>query len=358
MKKKKLLIIYNKIWSYRLCIFNALSDEYELTVAVNDVNSLDREYGFNVIYLPTRKIGPFEWHTDNLSNFVKKFDCVIGLYDIRWLRLMLTSLISSTPFLFWGIGVTASYENKFDSKSRWDSVRIFFAKRSAGVLLYSDYPVRKHLNLGMSASKIWVCHNTTDVGQIMPALGVSRNSILFVGSLYRQKGILELLHSYYQASKRCEDLPVFEIVGDGDEFSKVKCFVEEKELGHKVILHGAIYDRSQLAHLFNRALVCISPNQAGLSVLSSMGMGVPFATQTDAFTGGEIFNIKHLENGIYIDKVSCSIEEFFMWIQKHRSELLQMGRNAQEFYWKYRQPMMTVETIKEAVKRATARGDS
>lgn len=352
MKKKKLLIVYNKIWPYRLCIFNQLATIFDLTVAVNDKSYLRNEYNFEVLYLPTKKVGPFQWHRNSLKKIVCEFDCVVGLYDIRWIRLMLTSILSKTPFLFWGIGVTASYKNRFDSSSKWDKVRLYFAKRSQGVLLYSDYPVKKHLDLGLPQEKIWVSHNTTDVSTDMRDSMVEKKSILFVGTLYKEKGILQLLQSYKTAYDKKGSLPPFEVVGDGEDFNEAESFIKQHQMNDLITLHGAVYDRDKLAKIFNRAFICISPDQAGLSVLSSMGMGVPFATRSDAITGGEIFNIEHMVNGIFIDKIAKNNEAFFIWLGGHLKELKKMGNDAFEFYTNNRLPSMTVEIIKNAVNTA------
>ncbi|MEL4482924.1 glycosyltransferase family 4 protein [Shewanella algae] len=348
--KKKVLIIYNKVWSYRRCIFDSLAERYDLTIAVNSEEFLNEKYPFKVIFLPTKKIGPFQWHLDNLGVIMAQYDCIIGLYDIRWLRLMLQSLTVKRPVILWGIGVTASYENHFDSKQTWDKVRVFFAKRSAGVLLYSDYPVERHIKLGVPREKIWVAHNTTDVDFVNLASSGKRRSILFVGSLYKEKRILDLVKSYIKASSLTSNLPEFDIVGDGEDFVELSSLVKFNSLENKIRLHGSVYDNDKLSTLFSQALVCISPNQAGLSVLKSMGFGVPFATNTNAITGGEIFNIKHMVNGVFIDQLVENMEDFFLWTALNQDILRELGANARKYYLSDRIPSKTVDVIVDAIE--------
>ncbi|WP_417513674.1 glycosyltransferase [Marinobacter sp.] len=350
--KKKLLVVYNKVWPYRVCIFNILSEKFDLTVAVNDRTSLSQSYNFKVVYLETKKVGPFQWHRNNLRKIMNSFDCVVGLYDIRWLRFMLASLFSKSPVIFWGIGVTASYENKFDSKSTWDRVRLFFAKRSRGVLLYSDYPVERHIRLGMPKDRIWVAHNTTNVSLDSYDEKCERCSILFVGSLYKEKNVMGLLGDYRKAVNVSGSIPKLEVIGSGEDFEMAKKFVIDNELSDKVVMHGAIYNPQDLVSIFNRGIVCISPSQAGLSVLTSMGMGVPFATNSDAITGGEIFNIRHLETGVFIDKLAEDTTSFFLWVEKNHEDLLYMGIKARDFYLSYRRPEITSDIISQAVESA------
>lgn len=355
IKKPKLLILYNKVWPYRLCIFNELAESFDLTVSVTTKGYLDKDYNFNVIYTPTKRVGPFEWHTDNLSAIFEQYDCIIGLYDVRLLKFMLLTLFSKKPILLWGIGVTASYENHFDSKQTWDRVRLFFAKSSSGVLLYSDYPVQRHLSLGLKENKIWVAHNTTDVDYEQTAHLSTKNKILFVGSLYKEKRIIELVSAYKDALSSFPNLPDFDIVGDGDDYSALVEFVENNNLCGKVNLHGSVYDNAILKNLFSTSLICLSPNQAGLSVLKSMGFGVPFATNSDSITGGEIFNISHMVNGVLIDKITKDMSVFFSWIANNKEKLISMGVEARKHYFQNRTPLATTQIIKEAVESSIRR---
>ncbi len=89
----KVLIIYNKIWSYREKIFNLLNEEFDLTVSYSDPKFINKEYKFKTIYLPVKKIGPFELHIDNLNKIASEYDVVIGISNVRWLSLVRLALM-------------------------------------------------------------------------------------------------------------------------------------------------------------------------------------------------------------------------------------------------------------------------
>ena len=109
-----------------------------------------------------------------------------------------------------------------------------------------------------------------------------------------------MIDAYHTALAKStkSDFPKLMIVGSGSEEHTLKLKVCEYGLEDQIQFLGAIYKESELAKLFTESIICISPNQAGLSVLKSMGYGVPYVTHKDAITGGEILNIKNGENGI------------------------------------------------------------
>ena len=112
---------------------------------------------------------------------------------------------------------------------------------------------------------------------------------------------------------------------------------------------GKIFDEQHLCSYFSRSLACISPGQAGLSVLKSMGYGVPFITKKDAITGGEIFNIKNGENGIIYQK-DDELTDIILEIGEHRQKFLNMGKNAKEYYDKFRTPEHMAQGISGAIE--------
>lgn len=352
---KKLLIVYNKVWPYREVIFERLSSKFDLTVAYSDPKFRDKEYSFKTLYLPGREVGPFFIHSVNLHKVARDFDAVLGLYDIRWLKLMLLSVIPFRKYSvsYWGIGVTASYHNKYDSKKTWDWVRHYFGRKSDSIVLYSDYPVNKHVAAGIHREKIFVANNTTQVYFDQKIFNpTEKKNFLFVGTLYPQKGVDVLLDAYIQLIRKNKNIPNLDIVGDGPYAKTITEIVRSEGIEKKVILHGAVYDPKKLSTYFQTALACISPKQAGLSVLTSMGNATIFVTEEDAITGGEIFNIKNRVNGIKYDGEKESLLAVMEWILNNREMVVEMSIAARNFYEESRLPEHMAGEISSAIEFA------
>ena len=352
MEKKKILIIYNKVWSYRVKIFEILNRHYDLTVAYSSESFVGKSFSFKTIYTPGYAVGPFFFHKPNLTKIAQNYEVVIGISNVRWISLMFLSLRKRKfKFILWGIGVSASYENKLDSKTTWDRVRFFFAKKADAILFYSSYPIKKYIKNGIEPEKLFVANNTVAIDEDFNLTETenSKTDFLFIGTLYPQKGIDILLNTYIKLSKTIA-LPTLQIIGAGPMESTLKDLIEANKLQDKVVLHGAIYDQKILVNFFSKSLVCISPTQAGLSVLMSMGYGVPFLTSFDAITGGEIFNVKKDENGLIYDGTEEDLQKTIIWIINNRDKVLAMGRNAKAHYDQCRKPADMANAIKDAVE--------
>lgn len=346
---KKVLIIYNRIWPYRIPIFNLLSKHYDLTVTYSIDNSFDDEVDFKVKKLPGYKLSRFFIHKDSLDDLCKDFDVVIGYGDIGWLSLMKLLFIKNRKYkiILWGIGVRASYNNNYGEKTKWDKVRYYLMKKTDAILFYSKDPIPIYLKEGFEKEKLHVANNTVLVNPILKE--VDRDTILFIGTLYKQKKIYELLNSYFEAYKISDELPNLEIIGSGDEYQNIANWIKENSLTAKIFLRGKIFDEKILCKYFSAAIACISPGQAGLSVLKSMGYGVPYISKKHAITGGEIFNIENGINGVLYEK-DAELKDIIVDISRNRNKYIDMGINAQMFYYNYRKPEDMANGIIKAVE--------
>lgn len=350
--KKKVVIFVHKLQRYRIPIYNLLSKRFSLTVVCdNGGDFCADELKFDVVHSGLSNVGPFITHNKSVFQIAKEFDVVIALLNVRCIDLMALSLVPWRRFkvIYWGIGVAASYAKKFDSTSKLQPLRIFFAKMADAVIFYSNYPVERYLNSGLSREKIFVADNTVDCKYYIDNPMVPRSKMIFIGTLYAEKGVLELVDSYACAFRKIGDA-LFDlvIVGDGPERASIEEMVHAFGLTSKVKLVGAIFDDRRIAELFSESIVSISPSQAGLSVLTSMSNAVPFITHRDAITGGEIFNISDGKTGLILNSLD-DLCDLLVNVSLRPEVFRGMGINAREYYLKERRPEKMAGAIGDAV---------
>lgn len=327
MDRNKVLVISNYIKHYRIPFFNELSKTYDLTVAYSMGEKPDeRMCRFQIMYLPIYKIGRFILQKGNLVKLAKKYDCVVSLGEISWLKNM------SLPWfgvktVYHAIGVAASYKVHYDSKYRWDKLRDYFFSKANALAFYTEYPITKAKLNGKDTSNMFVAINTVEVH---PVEKLPSDSILFIGTIYKEKGLQKLLNAYKIALEKT-DMPILNIVGTGPDMDDLKTWCNENGLVNKINFTGAIYEESQKAAYFSRAYACISPDQAGLSVLESMGYGVPFITSKNAITGGESLNIENQVNGVVYEK-DDELVDILIDIVQNPNKYERLGIEAQKYY--------------------------
>lgn len=353
MMNKKVIILLHKLQHYRVPILNLMADEIDITVACDNIESVkNKNIKFKLISVGLKKVGPFVIHDNRVSlEILNNYDVVISLLNIRCLDII-SYLFCKRDFklILWGIGVTASYTKSFDEKGLSSRLREFIALKSDALIFYSQYPVERYLKLGYDKNNIFVANNTVD-NLIFDIPNTVRDQIIFVGTLYEGKGIIDLLDSYRNSIKyvgRC-NMPHLKIIGDGSLKQKIITFICDHNLTDLVELKGPIYDKLQLNKCFENAIACISPKQAGLSVLTSMSNGVPFITTKSAITGGEIFNISHGVNGIILDCCS-NLTQTICDIVNNPSYYRKLGFAAHRHYLENRTPQQMAKGLISAVK--------
>lgn len=335
--KPKVIIFYNKLFHYRIPIWNILSEYCDLTVTYSCGGeiSIPENVKFKVRYLePYDDSKRFVIQKANIRKIAKEYDVAIAYGDIAWLKYSTLPWFNKTKVIFWTIGVSASYDSKFDQKTSWDKIRVFFYKKADALAFYTTYPFEKYTKMGIPRDKMFEAPNTVAVEQINE--NPLKDSLLFIGTLYRQKGIQHLLDAY-KINRDNPNLVPLNIIGKGPDEEYIAQWIKENNMEEHIKMCGAIYDNKEKAEYFARSYACISPLQAGLSVLESMGYGVPFITVKDAITGGEVFNIHNGEDGVTMSSVE-ELKDVIADIFNNKQKYLDYGIKAQEYYKKYRKP--------------------
>ena len=341
----KVFLLAKKVTPVRMEIYNYIAKQVDFTVGYTV--SVPEGAQFKTVKLEEKKLFRFSYKRQNLRKILKQYDVAILPMDYNMLDVdFCLTFAHPCKIISWGIGVPASYTVRFDDPKVKNRMP-FFVKHSDAVLFYTDYPKKKYIAQGYMAEKMFIAPNTTAVNKI--PVERERNSILFVGSLYPAKRADKLIEAYRLLKEKGLNLLPLHIVGEGTERQRLEQMVDEAQLHDKVFFHGAIYSDDELEKYYYDARAVISPDQAGLSVLKTMGYGVPFVTTKDAYTGGERLNIVHGITGILMESVE-NLMETLKDIHCYPEKYAEMGKNAYDYYWQYRRPDQMAEGFLSAIK--------
>ena len=302
--------------------------------------------------LPYCAIGPFTWH-NGFKSIINQYDVVVFPPYLRMVRVAIMPLLPHKPKLIsWSIGVHASYTRPYDLSRKpdfKDRLSQSIQNHSDACIFYMPEPIEYWKKYGsIDEEKYFVAHNTVEIAPLTTTELGPRTFILFVGTLYKQKGVEELIKCYALAKGKVGDLPPLMIIGDGPEKRNIKRLIISLDLEDDVVLEGAIFDEIILKDFFSEAILCISPKQAGLTVLKSFGYGVPFVTRRDAITGGEKSNIKDGVNGYFYDTEEELIN-IIVRTKTHPEEFMIMSDAARNHYLTEASPEAMAQGVIDAI---------
>lgn len=80
----------------------------------------------------------------------------------------------------------------------------------------------------------------------------------FIGSLYKQKKIFDLIEAYRILINNKSIALNLEIIGDGEEFDNLKKYIDDNNLTNYITLHGNVTEDDKLLPIMQRAAVCVS----------------------------------------------------------------------------------------------------
>ena len=296
---KKTLLITNIIPHYRIELYGLLSKYLDLTIA--HTGNIINSSSFKQISIKERKIGPFIRY-QNLP-VLKQYDLIFIIGNPRLLNLyeLLFKKKYNPPIFIHGMGVSASRNGRYDNSKLFSKIMKCLINRMDGAIFYDNYPFIKYSALGVNPNKLFVAQNTVVTDVNFNANEKEYKSILFLGTLYKNKGVDLLLKAYSLNIKKGYKMPPLNIVGDGIERQALQDLTYNLSLNSIVKFHGEIIDNRILSDLLKESYCCVSPNQAGLSVQKTMAYGVPILTKKYPRSGGEVNVIINEINGFFFD---------------------------------------------------------
>jgi glycosyltransferase involved in cell wall biosynthesis len=354
MMKPKVLLLQGGIFSYRIPIYEIIAQKVDLTIGYTHKNECNEKISFNTVKLSYKKFKGLVFIRKYFYKLCSEYDVVIFMADPHYISYCLLPFIyKKYKVISWSIGIRASYTRPYNvdgKKNVIDKLYKQILRKSDAVIFYMKEPI-KFWNSPFIANKAFTAHNTVVVDKNELEKNSIKNRILFVGTLYKEKGVYELIYAYIEAKKKCncENFLLLDIIGKGDEFDNLKNIVEKNKLSEHIFLHGAIYNEKILAKYFSKSIFCISPCQAGLSVLKSMGYGVPFVTQANAITGGERLNIITGENGLLYNN-SDELIKIILDAYNCPQRYIKMGINAAAYYESNATPQLMAKGVLDAIE--------
>lgn len=332
---KKVLLISEYLVHYRIAMFESLCDEINLTIAhSSDLSISDLKFSQHKITF--KFIGPFLIYK-NLPN-LNDYDIVVFELKLSSIPLYVNLLKKRNYKLFvFGIGVSASYKKHYDYEIKLNSLRKNVLKLADGIIFYDRYPFTKWIARNINPEKISISYNTVPPDNEFKIEEKTFENFLFIGTLYKQKKIFDLLIAFKIAVNNYgNNIPNLEIIGDGEEYANILNWIKEEGLTDKVILHGKITEVEVLRPIFSRSIACISPGQAGLSVQKCFSYGVPFITSYNAITGGEISSILDGVTGFFYNNTIEGLVDIFEKIITKKVDVNEMSSKCYLFYKNFR----------------------
>lgn len=336
--RKKILIQQSKIFHYRIPLFERLKKNFDIGLL------LEPEYfksHTSNIYISTVTVGAFKFQNPlKLIPQIKKCHKIILLANPRIITNFLLVILFPKKVIFWG---------PWKSKSVFANFIMIFSLKICrnSIITYSPKHSEFYIEKGISRKKFINSRNSLYVPfQNKIDLKKNRNSVLFVGSLNKRKGLESIIEQFLNFQSGIKDNVQLEIVGSGpledfliSKYGKIK----------NIQFHGHIESKDEkLVEIYNRAFVSVSLNQAGLSVIQSFGYGVPFITRENSISGGEKDNIIHNHNGFIIEhdyELNSILIELFM----DKNKRYQLHVNSLNYYNMNCSIEQYIESFKKAI---------
>lgn len=331
--RQRVLILQSELSAYNVSTYNLIAKEFDLTVGFFTKDKSKISCFFRKMQLKSFKIGPFVC-IKQMRSITKQFDIVCILPDMHIISYcVLPFLPHKYKILNWSIGFRASYQHPYqvDRKHIFaDKVFQNILSKCDASIFYMEEAKKFWKNTSLDLKRIFIAPNTTDIAPF-EFLPEKKNNFLFVGTLYRGKGLDLLLEAFKIAKNNTVNDAKLIIIGEGEMRESIEMFIIQNSLQDSIVLKGPIYDEDLLAKEFQHALLCISPTQGGLSCPKSMGYGVPFVCRKDAITGGEIYHITNGVNGIHYEYDSELIRIMENAITNPH-KYIEMGEKAKAYY--------------------------
>lgn len=189
--------------------------------------------------------------------------------------------------------------------SRTDRVRSVLRRLADVLVVYTESEARTARGLSGSG-RVVAAPNAlyTAVELEPPSEPALTTDFVVVGRLADEKRPGALLDAFDQARARLPGDARLVFVGDGPLRSSLERTARERGLADRVSLRGQVSALEDLRRIYEPAIASVSPGTAGLSVIQSLGFGVPTIVARHARHGPELDAAVEGENALFFDSGS------------------------------------------------------
>lgn len=286
-----------------------------------------------------------------LEKFANQFDIFhtadpYYYYSYQLAKLRLRNLIPCLLITSWE---TIPFNNEsIFQKQRIKKLSLMAAD---GFLCYTKKAKESLIIEGVNPEKINLVRLGVDLERFQPKKKVNNQiTILFVGRLVEEKGIIDLLKAFYQVKKQINSSKLkLKIIGDGGLRSQLESFIKEKKLMDDVIILKRDY--SQIHRDYQQADLFVLPTkktnsweeQYGMVLIEAMASGLPVVV----YNSGAVKEIIG-EAGILVNENNYQqLVKQTIFLINHERERTKIGKIARRRAEKYFDARKTAQTIEK-----------
>lgn len=354
----KVLVITNIPSPYRIPLFNELKQQLEaynieLHVAFGsssysrrkfELNYNNIRFEYSILRSRTFHFGNNEKTIFSYSGLLKsvrklKPDLIItNGFSIATLKIWLRSFCIKTNYLIW----TGSIEKQGRNDSRIRELqRKLLMMRCSGYIVYGSKAREYLLHRGADNSKIFTAINTVDLSffrnqteELKAAMKSDhKKHLLFLGYLVSRKRVDKLLAAIRKLVDKRQDF-ILDIVGDGEDKSRLEKFVIENKIEPFVIFHG-FQQPGKIPGYFSSSLCFLFQTDFdvwGLVLNEAMAAGLPCIVSPNA--GAAVDLVKEGETGFVVnfEDTEKLIEKISLLLD-NPARAVQMGNAASHYIY-------------------------
>jgi glycosyl transferase family 1 len=189
-----------------------------------------------------------------------------------------------------------------------DVVRHAMRRLAHGLVVYTDEEAiavgRERTDPGSAVAAPNALYTRTELEDVPRATHVT--DVIVVGRLNAEKKPFLALEAFSAAAARLPADVRLVFVGDGPIRNRLEATIADLQLSSRVVVRGRVTSVDELRQAYARAVVSVSPGPAGLSLVQSLGFGVPALVSDREQHGPELALAREDENTRFFERDSVS----------------------------------------------------